>query len=71
VGKAVIDTQLKAWGNSYGITVPKGIAEELGLEPGTPIHVTIQFEAARNDSSKLPKLNVPYRPTKEILDEED
>lgn len=71
VGKTEMDTQLKTWGNSYGITVPKSVADQLGLQPGMPVHVTIQFEAARNDSSKLPKLKVPYRPTKEVLDEED
>ena len=66
-----LDTQLKTWGNSYGIVVPKSLADRLGLEPGMPIHVTIEHEAARNDASKLPTWAFPHRPTKEILDEDD
>ena len=65
-----LDTRLKVWGNSYGISVPKSFAEGLGLQPGTPIHVTIAYEPGRNDAGKLPTLKAPYRPTKDILDEE-
>lgn len=71
MAKAELDTQVKAWGNSYGLTLPKAMADALGLQPGAHVHVTIQYEAARNDSRRLPKLDVPHRPTKEVLDEED
>ena len=69
--EASIDTQLKVWGNSYGIVVPKAVTEQLGLQPGMPLHVTIQFEARPNDASKLRVWDFPYKPTRDVLDEED
>ncbi|MHB8634603.1 MAG: AbrB/MazE/SpoVT family DNA-binding domain-containing protein [Thermoplasmatota archaeon] len=66
-----LDTQLKTWGNSFGIVVPKALTEKLGLRPGMPIHVTISFEPARNDASKLHVWNFPYVPTRHVLDLED
>lgn len=68
--EAELDARLKAWGNSYGIIVPKAIAERLGLQPGMDVHVTLEFEPARNDSSRLPVWSFGGRSTREIIDEE-
>lgn len=71
LGHTEMTTKLKTWGNSYGITVPKAVADKVGLKPGASVHVTIEFTLEANDSSKLPTLDVPYQPTKQVLDEED
>lgn len=68
--EAELDTQLKAWGNSYGIIVPKAVADKLGMAPGMQIHVKVSFEPARNDPSRLPTWSFGGRSTREILDEE-
>jgi hypothetical protein len=51
---AELDAHLRAWGNSYGIAVPRQLAQRLGLAPGMPVHVKVSFEPARNDASTLP-----------------
>ena len=66
-----IDTQLKTWGNSYGVVIPKRLADTLGLLPGMDIHVTIEHEADKNNAAQLQTWDFPYRPTREVLDEED
>ncbi len=52
--EAEIDAELKTWGNSYGILVPVDVARRLGLEPGTRVHVTLEYEKGSNDPDALP-----------------
>lgn len=53
-----MDSQVKKWGNSYAIRLPKGEAERLGLKEGD--HVDVQVRKAtrkrkgRIDLSALP-----------------
>lgn len=37
-----LDAEVKRWGNSYGVRLSKGAAEEEGLQPGDRVHVTLQ-----------------------------
>lgn len=37
-----LDGEVKRWGNSYGVRLSKGAAEEEGLQPGDKVHVSLQ-----------------------------
>lgn len=67
---AELDARLKVWGNSYGLIVPKAVAERLGLQPGMDVRVRLTFEPARNDASRLRTWSFGGRSTRDILDEE-
>lgn len=34
-------TKVQKWGNSLAVRIPKPFAEEIGLEPHTPVDVTV------------------------------
>ncbi len=35
-------TKVQKWGNSLAVRIPKPFAEEIGLEPHTPVEVTVE-----------------------------
>lgn len=37
-----METNIKKWGNSLGVRIPKPFTESLGLTEGTPIQIEIQ-----------------------------
>ena len=36
----VVQTKVQKWGNSLGVTIPRGLAEEVGLGAGTEVSLT-------------------------------
>ncbi|MCP9828187.1 AbrB/MazE/SpoVT family DNA-binding domain-containing protein [Synechococcus sp. L2F] len=32
-----METRVQKWGNSLGVRIPRSLAEEIGLAPGTPV----------------------------------
>ena len=36
---------VKRWGSSVGVVIPKALADELGLSPGTPLEITREADA--------------------------
>lgn len=38
----IIEAEIKEWGNSYGIRIPKREAEKAGLKPGDRIDVPLE-----------------------------
>ena len=36
-----MQTRLQRWGNSLGLRIPKAIAEEIGVEAGSIVEITI------------------------------
>ncbi|MBO8155850.1 MAG: AbrB/MazE/SpoVT family DNA-binding domain-containing protein [Bacillaceae bacterium] len=45
-------TRLQKWGNSYGIRIPKKIAEQLNLEPGSELELTVKENCIQLEPSK-------------------
>ena len=37
-----METRVQRWGNSLALRIPKPLAEEVGLENDTPVHLTLQ-----------------------------
>jgi antitoxin MazE len=35
-----MQTKVQKWGNSLGVRIPRGLAEEVGLEAGTEVSLT-------------------------------
>jgi antitoxin MazE len=35
-------TKVQKWGNSLAVRIPKPFAEEIGLEPNTPVEVSVE-----------------------------
>jgi len=35
-------TKVQKWGNSYGVRLPRDIARELGVEPGSLLNVDVE-----------------------------
>jgi antitoxin MazE len=35
-----VQTKIQKWGNSLGVRIPRGLAEELGLAAGTEVSLT-------------------------------
>ena len=38
----VVQTKVQKWGNSLGVRIPRGLAEEVGLGAGTEVSLTAQ-----------------------------
>ena len=34
-------TKIQKWGNSLGLRIPKAFAEEAGVEPGSPVDLSV------------------------------
>lgn len=43
----MIDAEVKQWGNSYGIRIPKGLAEDLDIGLGDKVSLTVVKKAYR------------------------
>jgi antitoxin MazE len=37
-----VQTRIQKWGNSLGVRIPRTLAEELGVGPGTEVSLTAQ-----------------------------
>jgi antitoxin MazE len=57
---AAMQTRVQKWGNSLGVRIPRGLAEEVGLGAGTEVSLTAK------DGELVVK---PALPTRLILDE--
>lgn len=38
----IIEAELKQWGNSYGIRIPKSVAQKAGFEKGDKLRVPLE-----------------------------
>jgi antitoxin MazE len=48
-----MQTRVKKWGNSLGVRIPRGVAEEVGLGAGTEVSLTAK------DGELVVKLSLP------------
>ena len=60
MAEAELDTNLRTWGNSYGIVIPVAVARQLNLKPGGKVHVRLSHDLPRNDADRLPKWSFPH-----------
>jgi antitoxin MazE len=37
-----VHTKIQKWGNSLGLRIPKSFAEEVGVEAGSPVDLTVE-----------------------------
>ena len=44
-----MEVQLKPWGNSQGIRLPKAVLNEAGFQPDDTLHKTLEERAAAYD----------------------
>ena len=59
MAEAELDTNLRTWGNSYGIVIPVAVARQLNLKPGAKVHVRLSHDLPRNDASRLTTYDFP------------
>jgi antitoxin MazE len=48
-----MQTKVQKWGNSFGVRIPRGLAEEVGLGAGTEVSLTVK------DGELVLRLSVP------------
>ena len=53
---SVIETELKRWGNSYGIIIPKDVIREHGLKGGDTIKVDFMGKKKVDGFGLLPEI---------------
>lgn len=54
----IMETKIQKWGNSLGVRIPKTIAEEAGIEPGSVVQLSMKngslvMKPARRKKYKL------------------
>lgn len=65
-----LESDLRAWGNSLGLVIPAVVAKAHGLKPGQHVRLRLEFEAPRNDATRLPKWQVGNYDVRKVVDEE-
>ena len=50
-----VQTRVQKWGNSLGVRIPRGLAEEVGLGPGSEVSLSVK------DGELVEKPLVPAR----------
>ena len=56
--RVVVQTRVQKWGNSLGVRIPRGLAEEVGLGAGTEVSLSAKDGELVVKPSVLPRLSL-------------
>ncbi|MDK2986679.1 MAG: antitoxin MazE [Clostridia bacterium] len=61
-------SQVRKWGNSFGIRIPKLLAKQVGIDEGTPVDIEVAGEKIEiKPSAKITLKELVYRITPENM----